>query len=114
MAGKKPSATFTALIWFGMFLAAAGMVIAILGVGGAIEFSAKADGAEIKTTSLGLAILAIGCLLSGVVATRLPKGVSVFAVSRPTPIEWIVLHAAWFIALAVVASALVAVSIWRG
>jgi hypothetical protein len=110
---KNISITFTALIWLGMFLAAAGAVVAILGIGGAIEFSGKVGGAEVKTTSMGLAILAIGGLLAGGVATRLPKGTEVLEGGDRQPfLDWIAEHAGWLIGLAVVAAALFFISMW--
>jgi hypothetical protein len=106
----KPSVTFTAFIWFGMLLAVAGAVVAILGIGCAVVFSGKVAGAEVKTTSLGLAILAIGALLAGVVATRLPKGVVVFEVSRETVTEKIARRAIWLFLLAIAAALLFIIS----
>jgi hypothetical protein len=111
VAAKKKSITFTALIWFGMLLAAAGAAVAILGIGGAVEFSAKVGSTELKTTSVGLAICAIGCLLAGGVATRLPKDVAVLATRKPTFIDWISQYAWWVLGLALVAVVLFLLSL---
>ena len=106
----KPSVTFTALVWFGMLLAAAGATVAILGIGNLIEFSGKVAGAEVKTTSLGLAILAIGALLAGVVAIRLPKGTTVYEVTRTPFLDKVTRYAGWLIVLAVAAASLFVVT----
>jgi hypothetical protein len=97
----RPSITFTALIWLGMILAVAGAVVVVLGVGGAVNFSLKASGIELKSTSTGLALCAIGCLLAGGVATRLPPGVAVLG-GRATFMGWMSRHAWWVLAVGVV------------
>jgi len=110
-AHAKPSVTFTALIWFGMVLAAVGVVVALLGVGDAVDFNVKLGDAEVTTSSLGLAILAVGALLAGFVATRLPKNVAVFAITQPTFLERVAQRAGWFLVLAIVAIALLVASL---
>jgi hypothetical protein len=107
----KKSITFTALIWFGMLLGAVGAVVAILGVGGAVSFSIKIGSVDANTTSVGLAICVIGCLLAGGVATRLPKGVSVLGRRHSSFMNWISRHAWWLLALALVAVALFLISL---
>lgn len=109
MSAQK-SITFTVLIWFGMLLAAVGAAVAILGVGGAVAFSAKVGSIELKTTSIGLAICALGCLLAGGVATRLPKGVEVLG-ARASFMNWMSRHAWWVLALALVAVVLLLFSL---
>lgn len=110
---NRLSITYTVLIWFGMLLALLGVAIAILSLGGAVEFSAKVGDAEFKSTSLGLAIVAIGTILSGFIATRLPKGVTVFATATPTWTERVASRAGILILLGVLALALLGFSLWR-
>lgn len=74
----------------------------LLGAGHAVEFSAKIGDTEVKTTSAGLALLALGLFIDGFIATRLPAGVSVFEVHKPTMLETIAAKAMWFLGAAVV------------
>jgi hypothetical protein len=93
-----------------MILAVVGAVVAILGVGGAVNFSLKASGVELKSTSTGLAICAIGCLLAGGVATRLPPGVTVLG-GRATFMSWMSRYAWWIVAVGVVIAVLLFLSL---
>jgi hypothetical protein len=112
--GKStPSVTFTALLWLGMIIAVAGLIVTLLGAGHAIEFSAKIGETEIKTTSAGLALLALGLFVDGFVATRLPTGVSVFEVRKPTLLETIAAKALWIFVAAVVVVILCVLSLKR-
>ncbi len=96
----KPSITFTALIWLGMLLAVAGAVVAVLGIGGAVTFSAKYGGNEFSTTNLGCAMMMIGAVLAAVVALKLPKGISVFAVQQQSWGDRFAANAGWLAVLA--------------
>ncbi len=96
----KPSVTYTALIWLGMILAVVGAVVAVLGIGGAVTFSAKYSGGEFSTTNLGCAIMMTGAVLAAVVALKLPKGVVVFAVQEQTWGDRFAANAGWLAVLA--------------
>jgi hypothetical protein len=112
MATRK-SITFTVLIWVGILLAVAGAVVAILGLGGAIEFSAKVGSIELKSTSVGLAICAMGCLLAGYVATRLPKGVQVLGPRHSSFLRRVSERGGWLIALGVVLAVISLIGAYR-
>jgi hypothetical protein len=79
MTQPRISVTFTALIWLGIVLAMLGAVVAVLGLGGSTVFEVTVHGITVKTSQTGLAILAIGALLSGLIAVKIPKGVRVMA-----------------------------------
>jgi hypothetical protein len=80
------SFVYTALIVVGLLLAVTGAVVAVLGVGGAVEFQGAAAGAKVSTTSVGLAIMTAGALMATVVAIKLPAHVRVFSGDgRPPP-----------------------------
>ncbi len=84
---SRTSVTYTALIFAGIALAIAGAVVAILGLGGVTVFEGKAGGAEVKTQSVGLAIMVVGAVLAGTVALKLPKGVTVLSPSEASVTE---------------------------
>ena len=81
MANNKIPFTYTCLIWIGILIVLYGLaVIAFPGkVPGAKEISVliKFLGIELQTNDMGIAILAIGSLLSGSVAIKVPKGAMV-------------------------------------
>jgi hypothetical protein len=85
MTRKEASVTFTALVFFGMLIAVVGLIILLLGLGGATTFSIEVGDSKLSTTSTGLAVLGIGAGLSALVALNLPEGVRVFG---PTPPRW--------------------------
>lgn len=87
MAESRPSVTFTILIFVGMVIALVGLVILLMGLGGATTLEFSVAGAEVKTTSAGLGVLAAGCALSAVVALNLPANVQVFGPTPATPTE---------------------------
>jgi len=84
MAESRRSVTFTALIFVGMIIALAGVTMLLLGLGGNSSFDFKMAGVTVKTTSVGLAVLAVGSLMSAAVALNLPENVQVFGPTRPT------------------------------
>jgi hypothetical protein len=96
----KPSITFTALIWFGMLMVAAGAIVGVLGLGGVVTFSAKYKDAEFSTTSLGCAMMMIGMVMALLVALKLPKGITVFAVQRQTWQDRVAANTGWLAVLA--------------
>lgn len=77
MANNKIPFTYTFLIWIGILLALSGAVIAVLDLGGLIDFGGTIMGIEIYTNKMGLAILTVGALLAGTVAIKIPKGIMV-------------------------------------
>ncbi len=107
--GKKkatPSIIFTAILVLGMVIALCGLIVTLLGAGHAVDFSAKVGNVELKTTSTGLVLLSLGLFIDGFIATRLPAGVSVFEVRKPTLLEYISSRAIYILAAAVVAGVL--------
>ncbi len=110
-ASTRPNVTFTALIWLGMLLVLAGAVFALLGLGAAVDFKAKIAGGEVTTTSAGLAVMAVGAIMAATVATKLPKGVVVFAVQRRTWQDRLSDRSGWLVAFAILAVLLFAGSL---
>jgi hypothetical protein len=107
----RSNVTFTALIWLGMILTVVGVVVALLGIGGTINLSAKIGDYELQTTSLGVAIMALGAIMAAFVAVKLPKGVVPFAVERRTLLDRIAAQSGWVIILAIVAVVLFILSL---
>jgi hypothetical protein len=60
----------------GIVLAIGGAVIAVLGLGNPTSVSVEAQGLTVKTTSVGLAIMLVGVLLTAVLLVRKPEGVT--------------------------------------
>src|SRR5687767_1422989 len=87
MAEARRSVTFTALIFVGMAIAIGGLIIIVLGLGGSTRFELKVGEVEVATTSVGLAVLTVGAIMSAVIALKLPEGVQVFGATNPTMIE---------------------------
>lgn len=85
MTESRRSVTFTVLIFFGMAIAIVGLVMMIAGLGGSTTFDLTIGEWKLKTTSSGLAVLAVGAGLSAGVALNLPEGVQVMGPSKPTP-----------------------------
>lgn len=81
---KRRSVVFTAIIFVGLVIALAGVGMLILGVGGATTFSFSMGDFEVETTSVGLAVLAVGAAMSAFLATNLPEGVQVFGPTERT------------------------------
>ena len=79
---NKVSISHTALIWTGIILCLIGAIVAISGLGGLTSLEVSFNAIKIKTTSVGLGILVIGALLSGVVAIKLPKGIITLGVEH--------------------------------
>jgi uncharacterized membrane protein len=100
---SRPSVTYTALIWLGILLVLIGLVVTLLGVGGAVTFDAKINDIEFHTTNLGLAILMVGAVLAALVAIKLPKGVEVFAVQRRTFLDRVAANSGWITLCALLA-----------
>lgn len=107
---KKLSITFTALIWTGILLALFGAVVAVLGLGGTTAFEGKIGDVEIKTASVGLAIFAVGAVLAGIIALRLPKEVGVLARKPRSLIEKIANRPIYFFIAGLVGCILLALS----
>lgn len=76
------SVTFTILIWAGILLMVMGGLAAIVGLGGSTIFDVKYGDNTFKTTSVGLAVMAVGALVAGIVALRLPAGTTVLSGTR--------------------------------
>lgn len=107
---KTLSITFTLLIWSGIVLAFLGAIVAIIGVGGATAFDGKFGNIEIKTTSVGLAILVVGSVLAGTIALRLPKDVRVLNRTRQTIVEKIAERAILLLGISLLGCILLLVS----
>jgi hypothetical protein len=87
MTDKRRSVTFTALIFFGMVIALVGLILAALGLGGVSTFEFAVGDFTLKTTSVGLAVLAVGVGLSAGVALNLPENVELFGPTERTMTE---------------------------
>jgi hypothetical protein len=87
MPKPQRSVTFTVLIFVGMIIALAGVAILLLGLDKSATFDFEMSGVKIKTSSVGLAVLAVGSLLSAGVALNLPENVRVFGPTPPTRTE---------------------------
>jgi hypothetical protein len=79
-AGRPPrrSVVYTVLILFGILLAAAGAVIAVLGIGKPSATVISGGGIDVKTSSVGLIILVVGAALAGVLALKKPSDIELF------------------------------------
>ena len=81
MANNKIPFTVTFLMWIGILIVLYGLAVIAFPdkVPGAKEISLliKFLGMEIQTNDMGIAILAIGSLLSGTMAVKVPKGAMV-------------------------------------
>jgi hypothetical protein len=108
---KTFSITFTLLIWAGIALAFLGAIVAILGASNVTVLEGTFGNIEIKTTSVGLAILVIGSLLAGTIALRLPPGVKVLARSEQTLTEKIVERPIFLLGWSVVGAILLLISL---
>lgn len=86
MKKRKVSITFTVLIWVGMLLAILGAVVAALGLGDSTLFEGSLGDFKIKTSQVGLVILAIGAALSYFTSQNLPSGTTVLGDS-PTLLD---------------------------
>ena len=75
---QEKSVTFTVIVLFGILVAAVGLVMTILGLGGSTAFELSIGEWVAKTTSTGLAVMVIGCTLSAGVALKKPKDVRLF------------------------------------
>ncbi|GAC1447669.1 MAG: hypothetical protein PVS3B1_32810 [Ktedonobacteraceae bacterium] len=107
---KKTPITFTALIWSGILIAAFGAIVAVFGVTGATVFEGKIGDIEVKTQSVGLAILVIGAVLAGFIATHLPGDVRILARKPRSLTEKIASRAIYFFIIGVVACILLIIS----
>jgi hypothetical protein len=98
------------LIFTGIALALGGAIVAILGLGGVTAFEGTVGDVEVKTESVGLAIMVAGAVLAATVALKLPSGVRVLA-GRRTIVERIA-GAPWiFVAAALLGSLLLVLSL---
>jgi hypothetical protein len=111
MSEPRRSVTFTALIFFGMLVALVGLVLVAFGLGGTTTFEFSLGEIEVKTTSTGLAILAVGAAISAGVAMNLPEGVQVFGRTRPTLSERLKQLTPLFVIVAVVAGVAFLISV---
>src|SRR4051812_25300937 len=78
----RPSLVLSAVIIFGLMLVVAGVAFALLGLGNVGVIGGEAKGVELRTTSLGVVMIVVGALLSGLVATNLPNGYQIYGGRR--------------------------------
>jgi hypothetical protein len=105
VAQEYRSITFTVLICFGMMVALVGLLFTVAGLGGSNAIELSFSRVTLKTTSLGLAILAIGTGLSAGIALNLPENVQVFGRTKPTISERLRRFVPIFSILAILAAA---------
>jgi hypothetical protein len=84
----RRSVVYTGLILFSILLAAAGAVIAVLGIGKPSATEVSGGGIDVKTSSVGLIILVVGAGLAGILALKKPSDIELFTdqpAQRPLP-----------------------------
>jgi uncharacterized membrane protein YidH (DUF202 family) len=84
----RRSVVYTGLILFGILLAVAGAVIAVLGIGKPSATEVSGGGVDVKTSSVGLVILVVGAGLAGILALKKPGDIELFTdrpARRPLP-----------------------------
>ncbi|WP_340377384.1 hypothetical protein U5640_21435 [Streptomyces sp. SS7] len=84
-----PSVVYTATICLGLLMTLIGMVVALLGAGGVMEFEGEAVGVQIKTSSAGLVIMTVGAVLAGTVAVMTPQHVGIFGSEKRSILEFL-------------------------
>jgi uncharacterized membrane protein YidH (DUF202 family) len=73
---QRISWIYSGAVLVGIVLVIGGAVIAVLGLGNPTSVSIEARGLTVKTTSVGLAIMLIGVLLTAILLARKPEGVT--------------------------------------
>lgn len=111
MSEPRRSITFTVLIFFGMLVALVGLVVLLFGLGGSTSFEFSISDLAVKTTSVGLAILALGAGLSAVIALNLPDEVQVFGETPATLRDRLKAFSLVFVGVAVVAGVALVISL---
>jgi hypothetical protein len=110
---QQRSITLTVLIGSYVLVMLVGIVMAIGGKASHLDLSLTTTGFKISTSNVGLALVALGGFLAGLVALRLPKGVQVFAPgNEPSRIKEFARKAGpWLFAVGLVALALILLSL---
>lgn len=86
---KEKSVTFTALIWLCMLLMIFGAVVAVLGLGGSTFLQFEVQDTTIKTTNVGLAIMAIAGFVITLFIAKHPKDVQLFGAGKDSQTDLI-------------------------
>lgn len=74
MVEQRGSITFTALIWLGIILTILGAIAAIFGIGSPTTFEFSFGDLSVKTSQVGLAIMAVGSVLALFTIKIVPEG----------------------------------------
>ena len=82
---KRPSIIYSAAVVIGLGCCMVGLVFAVLGLGPFSPISLEIWKLKISTTSVGLAILALGAGFTAWILTNKPPGVALFGGAPPTP-----------------------------
>jgi|HubBroStandDraft_6_1064221.scaffolds.fasta_scaffold29233_3 hypothetical protein len=106
---QQRSITLTVLIGSYILVMLVGVFMAVGGIASHLDLSLTITGFKISTSNVGLALVALGGFLAGLVALRLPKGVQVFGPgSEPSRLEEFARKAGrWLFAIGLVALALI-------
>ena len=82
MAEDKLSITHTALVWMGIIICLIGLWLTLFGAKDVTIFEGTIGNIQFKTSHIGLILISIGSLLSGLVATKVPSGVRLLSASK--------------------------------
>jgi uncharacterized membrane protein YidH (DUF202 family) len=91
---RRPSIVYSAIVVVSLAMTVLGAVVAVMGVSSGGLFSASVGDAHVKTTSVGLAIMVVGALVTVVTATRKPRDIQLFSEEFSGPegentLDWI-------------------------
>lgn len=84
----RRSVIYSSLILLGILMAIAGVVIAVLGIGKPSATEISGLGIDVKTSSVGLAILVVGAGLAGILAVKKPSDIELFTDKPAAPPLW--------------------------
>lgn len=84
---ERPSVVYSLIILTGLLLAVAGAVIAVLGLSLPDLFEARVGRSEVRTSSVGLAIMVVGSGLALAAGVGKPRDVRIFS-PQPEPALW--------------------------
>jgi uncharacterized membrane protein YidH (DUF202 family) len=91
---RRPSIVYSAIVVVGLAMTVLGAVVAIIGVSSDGLFNASIGDAHVKTSSVGLAIMVVGALVTVVTAIRKPRDIQLFSEDLSGPpedltVDWI-------------------------
>lgn len=84
VSSRRLSVTFTALVWTGITLILVGAIMTFFSIGSDVTaFKVTIfDVVELRTSHIGLVLIIVGAVLSGIVSLRLPADVRIFGESK--------------------------------